>query len=97
MSRRPPRSTPFPDAALFRAGGALARSLPRAALAVAITGIAGPGSTSSTKPAGLVYLAVAQEGRGILEEKHEFGDIGRHEVRMASVEAALDLILKRLE
>ena len=78
-------------------GGALARSLPRAALAVAITGIAGPGSTSSTKPAGLVYLAVAQEGRGILEEKHEFGDIGRHEVRMASVEAALDLILKRLE
>ena len=79
------------------AGGALARSLPRARLAVAITGVAGPGSTSPTKPAGLVYLAVAQEGKGVLEEKFEFGDIGRNEVRLASVEAALDLILRRLE
>ena len=79
------------------AGGALARCLPRIKLAVAITGVAGPGSTSPTKAAGLVYLAVAQDGRGILEEKCEFGDIGRNEVRLASVEAALDLILKRLE
>ena len=79
------------------AGGALARSRPRAQLAVAITGVAGPGSTSSTKPAGLVYLAVAREGRGVLEEMREFGDIGRERVRLASVEAALDLILKRLD
>ena len=79
------------------AGGALARCGPRAKLAVSITGVAGPGGTSPTKPAGLVYIAVAQEGKGVLEEKHEFGDIGRHEVRLASVEAALDLILKRLD
>ncbi len=79
------------------AGGALSRCSPRAKLAVAITGVAGPGSTSPTKPAGLVYLAVAQEGKGVLEEKCEFGDIGRNEVRLASVEAALDLILRRLE
>ncbi|MFP6732159.1 MAG: CinA family protein [Alphaproteobacteria bacterium] len=79
------------------AGGALSRCQPRIKLAVAITGVAGPGSTSPTKAAGLVYIAVAQEGRGIIEEKYEFGDIGRDEVRMASVEAALDLILQRLE
>ena len=79
------------------AGGALARSSPRAQLAVAITGVAGPGSTSPTKPAGLVYFAAAQEGKGILEERREFGDIGRERVRLASVEAALDLILRRLE
>lgn len=78
------------------AGGALARSLPRAKLAVAVTGVAGPGSTSATKPAGLVYFAVAQEGKGILGECREFGDIGREKVRLASVEVALDLILKRL-
>ena len=41
--------------------------------------------------------AVAQDGKGVLEEKFEFGDIGRNEVRLASVEAALDLILKRLD
>ncbi|MCH7942656.1 MAG: CinA family protein [Proteobacteria bacterium] len=79
------------------AGGALARSSPRAQLAVAITGVAGPGGTSPTKPAGLVYFAAAQEGKGILEERREFGDIGRERVRLASVEAALDLILRRLE
>ncbi len=79
------------------AGGALARSLPRARLAIAITGVAGPGSDSPAKPAGLVFIAVAQDGKGVLEEKYEFGDIGRNEVRLASVEAALDLILKRLD
>ena len=79
------------------AGGALARSLPRARLAIAITGVAGPGTTSPAKPAGLVFIAVAQDGKGVLEEKFEFGDIGRNEVRLASVEAALDLILKRLD
>ncbi len=78
------------------AGGALARCSPRAKLAVAVTGVAGPGSTSPTKPAGLVYIAAAQEGKGVLEESFEFGDIGRNQVRLASVEAALDLILKRL-
>ncbi len=79
------------------AGGALARSRPHAQLAVAITGVAGPGSASPAKPAGLVYLAAAQEGKGVIGECCEFGDIGRDKVRLASVEAALDLILKRLE
>ena len=76
------------------AEGALVRA--NAQVSVAVTGIAGPGSESPTKPAGLVHLAAARRGKGVLHEKHEFGDVGRAAVRRATVAAALDLILKRL-
>jgi nicotinamide-nucleotide amidase len=76
------------------AEGALAAS--RAQISIAVTGVAGPGSDSQTKPAGLVHLACAQTGKGVLHEVREFGDIGREAVRFATVEAALDLILARL-
>ena len=76
------------------AEGALVRA--HAQVSVAVTGIAGPGSESPTKPAGLVHLAAARRGKGVLHEKHEFGDVGRAAVRRATVAAALDLILKRL-
>jgi nicotinamide-nucleotide amidase len=64
-------------------------------LAVAVTGVAGPGA-SERKPAGLVHIAAAREGRSILHEEHRFGDIGRSEVRLATVEAALNLLRKLL-
>ena len=76
------------------AEGALARS--PAQLSIAVTGVAGPGSDSQAKPAGLVHLAAGQTGKGVIHEKFEFGDIGRDAVRRASVAAALDLILRRL-
>ncbi len=76
------------------AEGALVRA--HAQVSVAVTGIAGPGGDSPTKPAGLVHLAAARRGKGVLHEKHEFGDVGRDAVRRATVTAALDLILKRL-
>ena len=76
------------------AEGALAHS--RAQVGLAVTGVAGPGA-SAAKPAGLVHLAAAQHGKGVIHEKHEFGDIGRAAGRHATVAAALDLILKRLE
>lgn len=76
------------------AEGALARS--RAQLAIAVTGVAGPGSDSQAKPAGLVHFAVAQTGRGVIHERREYGDIGRDAVRRATVMTALDLILERL-
>ena len=76
------------------AEGALARA--HAQISVAVTGVAGPGSDSAAKPAGLVHLAASQHGQGVLHEKHEFGDIGRDAVRRTTVAAALDLILKRL-
>jgi nicotinamide-nucleotide amidase len=72
------------------AQGALARS--PADLAVAVTGIAGPGGGSADKPVGLVHFAVAaRDGRRIEREKR-FGDIGRSEVRRLSVAEALALL-----
>ena len=78
------------------AEGALARARPRAQLSVAVTGVAGPGSDSQSKPAGLVHFAAAQTGKSVIHEMREFGDIGRAAVRRTTVAVALDLILKRL-
>jgi nicotinamide-nucleotide amidase len=83
------------EVARAMAEGALALS--RAQIAIAVTGVAGPGSDSQAKPAGLVHLAAARDGKDTLHEKREFGDAGRDAVRRASVEAALDLVLKLLQ
>src|SRR6516225_104314 len=65
------------------AAGALAMS--NADLAVAITGIAGPGGGSAEKPVGLVHFAAAaRDGRRVYRERR-FGDIGRSTVRAQSV------------
>ncbi|HEX3808768.1 MAG TPA: CinA family protein [Rhizomicrobium sp.] len=64
-------------------------------MAVAVTGIAGPGGGTKMKPVGLVHIAAMRENRSILHEAHRFGDIGRSEVRIKTVEAALEL-LRRL-
>ncbi len=76
--------------ARMMAEGALAAS--RANIAVAITGVAGPGGGSPMKPVGTVHLACARENRAILHQLLQTGDIGREGVRLASVEAALHLI-----
>ena len=70
------------------AAGARARS--GGALAVAITGVAGPGG-SERKPEGRVCFAVAS-GAGLRTATMEFGAIGRDAVRAASVEHALALL-----
>lgn len=64
-----------------------------AQLAIAVTGIAGPSGGSPEKPVGLVHIAAAREGRTTLHERHLFGDIGRRDIRVASVHAALQLLL----
>lgn len=71
------------------AEGALAAS--DADIAVAVTGVAGPGA-SERKPEGLVWFATAtaEETRA---ERFEFGAIGRARVRARSVETALELLL----
>jgi nicotinamide-nucleotide amidase len=61
-------------------------------LAVAVTGVAGPGGGTPLKPVGHVHVAAAREGRSILHEAHRFGDVGRAEIRIRSVEAALNLL-----
>jgi nicotinamide-nucleotide amidase len=71
------------------AEGALARSA--AQIAVAVTGIAGPGGGSVEKPVGLVWLACARRGGATVAERRVFpGDRGA--VRHATVIRALELI-----
>jgi len=65
-------------------------------MAVAVTGVAGPGGGTKMKPVGLVHIAAARENRSILHEAHRFGDIGRSEVRMKAVEAAVELLARLL-
>lgn len=61
-----------------------------AGLAVASTGIAGPGGGTARKPVGLVYLAVTGPG-GTIVARHQFaGD--RAAVTEAAVEAALAMV-----
>ncbi|MDO5622328.1 MAG: CinA family protein [Paracoccus sp. (in: a-proteobacteria)] len=74
------------------AGGALARS--QAGFAVAVTGIAGPGG-SEHKPEGRVCFGLASP-TGVQTETVEFGAIGRAQVRAATVEHALHLLLAAL-
>ena len=75
------------------AEGALARS--EAGLAVAVTGIAGPGG-SEFKPEGRVCFALARTGQPTHVETVEFGAIGRANVRRATVDRALGLMLQAL-
>jgi len=80
--------------AVAMAEGALARS--HADLAVAVTGIAGPGGATADKPVGLVHLACARRGRTTLHHRAVFpGD--RAAVRAASVDAAFALIGAQLD
>jgi len=80
--------------AMAMADGALKHSL--AQLAIAVTGIAGPGGGSAQKPVGLVYLATARAGGETQAKELRLGDIGRGAVRLASVQTALEMLRQRL-
>ena len=75
------------------AEGALARS--DATLAVAITGIAGPGG-SEFKPEGRVCFGLAHRGNPVRVETVDFGARGRANVRAAARDHALDLLIGAL-
>ncbi|WP_221984718.1 CinA family protein [Rhizobium laguerreae] len=70
--------------------GALFRS--RAEIAVAVTGIAGPGGGSPEKPVGLVHLAAKSRAGSLIHRKMLYGDIGRSEVRLATIRTALEIV-----
>ena len=72
------------------AAGALRAS--RADLAVAITGVAGPGGGSAEKPVGLVHFACAGPGDRLVAIERRYGEIGRGAVRLASVVQALEML-----
>jgi nicotinamide-nucleotide amidase len=79
------------ETALQMAKGALMRS--DAEVAVAVTGIAGPGGGSAEKPVGLVHLALTTRSGLIDHRKMHYGDIGRDQVRLATVRTALEMLL----
>ncbi len=61
-------------------------------LAVAVTGIAGPGGGTPQKPVGLVYAAVARKEGGARVERRTFaGDRG--DIRQAAAALALEMLL----
>lgn len=94
-------------AELLRGNGAVSEATVRAMaegalkhahadVSVAITGIAGPGGGTATKPVGLVHFAAARKGQETIAEEKRFGDLGRGQVRLLSVEFALTLIRRQL-
>jgi len=72
------------------AEGALDRS--QADVAMAITGIAGPGGGSKDKPVGLVWFGLAMLGNTTHAEERRFDNQGRSIVRLAAVRVALEFL-----
>ena len=78
------------DVASAMAVGALKASL--ADIAVAVTGIAGPGGSTPAKPIGLVYIAAQRKGKRVTGREYRFGNAGRLTIRLAAVYEALSLV-----
>ncbi|WP_406871823.1 CinA family protein [Aminobacter sp. P9b] len=83
------------ETALEMAAGALAHS--RAGLALAVTGVAGPGGGSAEKPVGLVWFGVARNGMPVEAEFRLFEDKGRDFIRRETVRTALGLGLRAVD
>jgi nicotinamide-nucleotide amidase len=79
-----------PEVAAAMADGAIGHSL--ADIAVAVTGIAGPGGGSAAKPVGLVYCAALRKGHAPLAQTLRLGGIGREAVRGTTVAAAMAML-----
>ena len=78
------------DVARAMAEGALA--VARAQIAVAVTGVVGPGGGSPAKPVGMVFIAALRRGRAPIVREFQFGDIGRGMIRRRAVGAAFAMI-----
>jgi nicotinamide-nucleotide amidase len=72
------------------ARGAVHRS--EADLAVAVTGLAGPGGGSAEKPVGLMHFAAAARDGRLIAREQRYGDIGRGEVRRRAVLEAIAML-----
>ena len=80
--------------ARMMAEGALANS--RAHIAVAITGVAGPGGGTKMKPVGTVHIATARTNQRIVHEEFFFEEDTREGVQLAAVQAALQMLRDRM-
>jgi nicotinamide-nucleotide amidase len=75
------------------AEGALERS--DAAVAIAVTGFAGPAAPGDEE--GLVHFALARRDRPTAHREEHFGAIGRGAVRVDSLKAMLEMLEQSLE
>ena len=65
-------------------------------VAVAVTGIAGPGGGTEKKPVGTVVFARARRGADpddVVADRKDFGDLGRGGVRLQAALCALELLM----
>ena len=80
--------------ARMMAEGALEAS--NAHLAVAITGVAGPGGGTPMKPVGTVHIATARTNHGLMHRQEFFDLDSREEIQLAAVQAALEALRDRM-
>ena len=82
------------EVARAMAEGALKHS--RADIAVSVTGVAGPGGGTTAKPVGLVHFGAAKGEGARLHREKRFGDMGRRQIRLASVADAFAMVRELL-
>jgi nicotinamide-nucleotide amidase len=82
------------EVAIAMAEGALENSA--AAVAVSITGVAGPSGGSDAKPAGLVHFAIAKRNAATRHHVERFGAQQRSLIQSKAVDTALELIRQTL-
>jgi nicotinamide-nucleotide amidase len=82
------------EVARAMAEGALLHS--HAAIAAAITGVAGPEPDDDGNPVGRVCIAVARRGLRTREVERNYGPIDRDAVRQGAVREALELLRETL-
>lgn len=80
--------------ARMMAEGALENS--HAHIAVAITGVAGPGGGTRMKPVGTVHIATARANHGLHHRQEFFQFETREEIQLAAVQSALEAMRERI-
>src|SRR5579859_6333725 len=80
--------------ARMMAEGALENS--NAHIAVAITGVAGPGGGTPMKPVGTVHIATARTNHGLMHRQEFFELEDRQGVQLAAVQSALQMLRDRM-
>jgi nicotinamide-nucleotide amidase len=80
--------------ARMMAEGALENS--NAHLAVAITGVAGPGGGTPLKPVGTVHIATARANQAVMHRAELFDGPTRGDIQRQAVEAALRALHQRM-
>ena len=80
--------------ARMMAEGALENS--NAHVAVAITGVAGPGGGTPMKPVGTVHIATARTNHGLMHRQEFFELEDREGIQLAAVQSALQMLRDRM-